>query len=53
MKKQTFLNRCLIVMICVLTGILIKSVLHIGRLEKKVKWLSQRLALVQEKTKFI
>lgn len=51
MKNQNFLNRFLIVTVCAMAGILVKSLLHIGRLEKKVKWLSQRLALVQEKTK--
>ncbi|MCF2640982.1 MAG: hypothetical protein PUB46_02930 [Lachnospiraceae bacterium] len=47
MEKQTFWNRCLIVMTGIMIGMLVKSFLHIGRLEKKVKWLSQRLALMQ------
>ena len=49
MEKQTFWNRCLVVIIGIMAGVLVKSLLHIGSLEKKVKWLSQRLALLQEK----
>lgn len=51
MKNEKLLNRWLIVLIVVLAVAAVRMMLRISRLEKQEKWLAQRVALLNEKTR--
>ncbi len=51
MKNEKLLNRWLIVLIAVLAVAAARMMLRISRLEKQEKWLAQRVALLNEKTR--
>ena len=51
MKNEKLLNRWLIVLIVVLAVAAARMMLRISRLEKQKKWLAQRVALLNEKTR--
>lgn len=51
MKNEKLVNRVLIVLIIALTAAAVRMMLRISRLEKQEKWLAQRVALLNEKTR--
>lgn len=51
MKNEKMVNRVLIVLIIALTAAAVRMMLRISRLEKQEKWLAQRVALLNEKTR--
>ena len=51
MKNEKLVNRVLIVLIIALTAAAVRMMLRISRLEKQGKWLAQRVALLNEKTR--
>ena len=51
MKDEKLLNRSLMLVICILILAAVKMMLRISRLEKQEKWLAQRVALLNEKTR--
>lgn len=51
MKNEKVVNRVLIVLIIALTAAAVRMMLRISRLEKQEKWLAQRVALLNEKTR--
>ena len=51
MKNEKLVNRVLIVLIIELTAAAVRMMLRISRLEKQEKWLAQRVALLNEKTR--
>ena len=51
MKHEQLVNRVLIVLIIALTAAAVRMMLRISRLEKQEKWLAQRVALLNEKTR--
>lgn len=51
MKDEKLLNRCLILIICILVMAAARMMLRISRLERQEKWLAQRVALLNEKTR--
>ena len=50
-KNEKLVNRVLIVLIIALTAAAVRMMLRISRLEKQEKWLAQRVALLNEKTR--
>ena len=51
MKNEKLVNRVLIVLIIALTAAAVRMMLRFSRLEKQEKWLAQRVALLNEKTR--
>lgn len=51
MKNENTQNRLLIVLILALSVAAVRMMLRISRLEKQEKWLAQRVALLNEKTR--
>ncbi len=51
MKNEKTQNRLLIVLILALSVAAVRMMLRISRLEKQEKWLAQRVALLNEKTR--
>ena len=51
MKNEKLVNRVLIVLIIALTAAAVRMMLRISRLEEQEKWLAQRVALLNEKTR--
>ena len=51
MKNEKLVNRVLIVLIIALTAAAVRMMLRISRLEQQEKWLAQRVALLNEKTR--
>ena len=53
MQEKHLINKYLILIVALMSAVLIHMLLRVLRLEKKVKWLSQRVALVNERTRNI